>query len=354
MEKTQAEQAATAPKKRVDRFKQRGADRQKLDPVADLQEFGYVGQKREEHETSTDVQATAEQVQVPSWFQQFQLVPIDIIRPGPYQVRIVVDPEKDEQLRTQIRADLEKHDTLQFVFVVSIDQDDDHFYNPKMGGHRRLKIAQELGVKEVYIWIEEYDQEELARGTYFENNRGARQDLTIVEEGELFRRVQQRLGWTQTTIAERFYVEGGQPHVARCIQAASYPDDIQRMLFQDPDRGMRAAEKLAQLEALGSEKAREVRAPLIEAFLDKKLSTDSIQIAVDRILSRTSFEEMEQGQQELFALPVEQLRRLERATTARKSFGRYLREIGEAQPSTEERAELEMLRQQIEAILARQ
>ncbi len=351
MDETRAE----VPRKRgrVDRFKQRGADRLKLDPVAELQEFGYVGQKREAREGSTDGQAALEQSQLPSWFQQFQLVPIDSIRPGPYQVRMLVDPEKDEQLRKQIKTDLEKHGTLQFVFVVSVDQDDEQFYNPKMGGHRRLKIAQELGVNEVFIWIDSYDQEELARGTYFENNPGARQDLTIVEEGELFRRVQQRLGWTQMTIAERFSVEGGQPHVARCIQAASYPDDIRQMLFRDPERGMRAAEKLAQLEALGSERGREARAPLIEAFLEKKLSTDSIQIAVDRILGRASFEEGGQTQQEP-ALPIEQLRRLERATTARKSFGRYLREIGEARPSDEERAELEMLHQQIEVILARE
>ena len=355
MEKPQTEQAAPAPKKkeRVDRFKQRGADRPKLDPVAELQQFGYVGQKREEPEETAGARPAAEQVALPPWFQQFQLVPIDSIRPGPYQVRVVVDPQKDEQLRKQIKTDLEKHETLQFVFVVSVDQEDTHFYNPKMGGHRRLKIAQELGVSEVFIWIEEYDQEELARGTYFENNRGARQDLTIVEEGELFRRVQQTLGWTQATIAERFYVEGGQPHVARCIQAASYPDDIQHMLFQDPERGMRAAEKLAQLEALGPEQAREARAPLIEAFQAKRLSTDSIQIAVDRILGRIAQEDGEQVQQETSSLPVEQLRRLERATTARKSFARYLREIGEAQPSAEERTELEMLRQQIESILAR-
>src|SRR5215472_6213673 len=206
MEETRAE----VPKKRerIDRFKQRGADRLKLDPVADLQEFGYVGQRREARGGSADGQE--EQGPLPPWFQQFQLVPVDSIRPGPYQVRMLVDPEKDEQLRKQIQRDLERHGTLQFVFVVSLDQDDKHFYNPKMGGHRRLKIAQELGVKEVFIWIDSYDQEELARGTYFENNPGARQDLTIVEEGELFRRVQQRLGWTQTTIAERFSVEGGQ------------------------------------------------------------------------------------------------------------------------------------------------
>ena len=80
----------------------------------------------------------------------------------------------------------------------------------------------------------------------------------------------------------------------------------------------------------------------------------SIQIAVDRMLGRPSQDEGDPVQQESSPLPVEQLRRLERATTARKSFARYLREIGEAQPSTEERAELETLRQQIEAILARQ
>jgi ParB-like chromosome segregation protein Spo0J len=228
--------------------------------------------------------------------------------------------------------------------VVVEDQEDSSFYNPKMGGHRRLEIAKEAGVQNVFIWTEDYDQVELARGTYFENNPGARQELTIVEEGELFRRVQQTLGWTQTEIAERFHVVGGQPHVARCIQAASYPEDIKRMLLKDPERGMRAAHILVQLdEALGSEKAVEMRRSLIEGFEAKALPTDALQLQVDHLLGKHHLREKIPISEGVLLSPPdplseEQLLRLERATTVQKSFARYQKTVGKASPSADERA----------------
>lgn len=335
MAKSKVSQAptATARQGRPDRFKQRA----KLDPVADLEKFGYVGQRRDEAEAS-------EQEILPPWSQQFKLVPIETIRPGPYQVRMVKDPEKDEQLRAQIREDLAKYQTVQHVFVVMPDQQDSRHYNPQMGGHRRLEISKEEGVQEVFIWIKDYDQEELARGTYAENDRGTRQELTIVEEGEMFRRVQQMLGWTQTEIAERFHVVGGQPHVARCIQTASYPEDIKSMLLKDPERGMRAAHILAQLDdALGPEKAFEMRKPLIEAFEARSLPTDALQLQIDRLLGKYHLKEKiptGKGVPQLSPpdpLSEEQLLRLERATTVQKSFERYQKTVGKAPPSAADR-----------------
>lgn len=344
---------ASAPRRqRVDRFRQGGA---RLDPVADVMTFGYVGQQPldEAQSSSTTLQASPSDPRL----ARLKIISIESIRPGRYQSRMVVDPAKDEQLRKQIQADLEAHETLQHVFVVVVDPDDDTFYNLKMGGHRRLKIAKELGVQEVFIWVEDYDQEELARGTYFENNRGARQDLNIVEEGELFRRVQESLGWTQIQIAERFYIEGGQPHVSRCIQAASYPDDLKHMLFRDPDRGMRVAGILFALEVLGEEEAKKARVPLIAAFLSEnpkeRLSTDAIQIAVNRILGKTSPAETRLTQEPAPLPPVRHLRRLERVTGVGKSFERFKKEIGDEPLTDEERTKLLALQEEIQALLTR-
>lgn len=345
----------------MDRFKQRGA---KLDPIEDLMAFGPVGQRRVEADEVADQPASSEQVEhaaLPPWARQFQLVPIDQIRPGPFQVRMVKDEEKDEQLRKQIREDLSKYQTVQHVFIVVPDQEDGRFYNPQMGGHRRLEISREEGAKQVFIWVKEYNLEELARGTYAENDPGTRQELTIPEQGEQFRRVQHLLGWTQTEIAERFHVVGGQPHVARCIQAASYPEDIRKMLYKDPDRGMRAAHILAQLdEALGPEKALEARAPLIEAFLAKQLNTDALQIAVDHVKRKTlpgislPGKPITQGEVPAAPLSIEEAQQLEQATRVRKSVERYARDLGESKPSAKVREELLRTRQKIDAILARQ
>jgi len=282
---------------------------------------------------------------------KLRIIPIERIRPGRYQTRMREENDPEDELRQQIAADLETHETLEHVFIVSIDPDDSSFYNLKRGGHRRLTFASEFGAKQVWIWIDEYNQEDMARGTYFENN--GRKNLTTVEEGEFFLRVQEDKEWTQTEIAQRFKVAGGQPHVARAMKAASYPNDIKQMLFQDPDRGERAAEKLAQLEALGPEEAKKLRAPLITAFLSKdpkeKLSTDGIQIAVDYLLNGTPSDAVEKPEK----LEVQVVKRVGYARSASKTFDRYIRELGDERPSQLDRLELEQLQKHLQEILSR-
>jgi ParB/RepB/Spo0J family partition protein len=285
--------------------------------------------------------------------QELKIIPIGKIRPGFFQSRLVVDPEKDDRLRKRMQADLKDGKVLRHVFPVVVDPDDVAYFNPKMGGHRRLKIAQELGLTEVCVWIDDYDTEELARGTYTENDPATRQDLNIVEEGVFFQRALSKLGWTQTELAEKFEIEGGQSHVSRCIQAASYAPDIQQMLFREPDRGMRAAVILNQLEGLGEEKAKELRKPLIAAYLAEnprnRLSTDALQIAVDRILTPSTLKE-----EPAEALPpVIQLRRLERISGVDKSLERLKKEIGNGPPTPEERQKLRASLNALQEILAR-
>lgn len=286
--------------------------------------------------------------------QELKIVPIGKVRPGFFQSRLIVDHEKDERLRKRMQADLKNGRILRHVFPVVIDPDDTTFYNPKMGGHRRLKIAQELGMTEVCVWVDEYDTEELARGTYSENDPATRQDLNVVEEGLFFQRALSKLGWTQTELAEKFEVEGGQSHISRCIQAASYATDIQEMLFQDPERGMRAAVILNQLEVLGEEKAKDLRKPLVAAYLAEnprdRLSTDALQIAVDRLLHPSP--SLEEPPATILA-PVVQLRRLERISGIDKSVERLKKEIGNDPPTLEERQKLQASLNALQEILAR-
>jgi len=287
-----------------------------------------------------------------------KIVPIRQIRPGFFQSRLVEDQAKDDLLRKRMQADLNNHKIPRHAFAVVVDPDDSAFYNPKMGGHRRLKIAQELGVTEVCVWVDEYDAVELARGTYTENDPATRQDLNIVEEGRFFQRAQEKLDWTQTEIAERFDVDGGQPHVSRCIQAASYPPDLQHMLFKDPDRGMRAAVILFQLEALGKEEAVRAREPLIAAFLAEnpkdRLSTDALQIAVNRKLGKSPSANGRSAPEAEAPLSVQNIRRLERVSGVGKSLERFRKEIGTEPPTGEERHQLQALQEQINELLARE
>ena len=84
--------------------------------------------------------------EIPSWASdhvtdtnpsRIVTIPIGKIRPGRYQKRETVDPEKYQQLKDQI---LELG--FQFVAILCVDPDDSAYYNLMMGGHLRIKRLQ--------------------------------------------------------------------------------------------------------------------------------------------------------------------------------------------------------------------
>jgi ParB/RepB/Spo0J family partition protein len=266
-------------------------------------------------------------------------VPIERIRPGRYQKRESVDPEKYQQLKDQI-ADL----GFNFVAVLFADPDDESFYNPAMGGHLRIQAATELGIPEVLAVIREYDRVALAKGTYMENQ--GRQQLTLVEEGLIFQACQDDLGWTQEEIAKNLIVPGGRSHVALCMLTVTAAPDLREMLRKDPKRGQRAFYYFRQLDELGQEKAMELRAPHIEDFLVGKISTDEVRLIMKQILERES------GQTEE-PVSLDQARRQHKIASTLAGFQRFEKEIGTAMPSPSEREALQNLKGKIEEILAR-
>jgi ParB/RepB/Spo0J family partition protein len=311
---------------REDPFKKRKV--QVVDPAQTLQQHGIHGDRHDRMQTS-----------LPS--RRLITVPIERIRPGRFQKRESIDPEKYQQLKDQI-ADL----GLNFVVVLFPDPDDNDLYNPAMGGHLRIQAATELGLTEVQAIIRDYDKMALAKGTYMENM--ARQPLTLVEEGLVFQECQDDpdLQWTQEEIAKYLLVPGGRSHVALCMLAASAAPDLREMLRKDPKRGQRAFYYFRQLDELGQERAMELRAPHIADFLLGKISTDEVRLVMKQILDK------EHGQSEE-PVSLEYARRQHKVTSTLASLQRFEKEIGTATPNPTEREALEILKAKIEAILAR-
>jgi ParB/RepB/Spo0J family partition protein len=299
--------------------------------------------------SDTDEAGERPQPEVNVLLQRLKVVPIGRLRPGRYQKREKIDQEKYRQLVGQMKSE-----GLRYIFFVSVDQEDDSFYNPTMGGHIRLMAAKEVGIQEVLIFQEDYDQLRMAKGSVFENQ--GRQDLDIVAKGKTFQLFREDFGWTQERIAKELLIEGGRDHVARCMLAAESAPDIQAMLMQDPDRGFRVLTYLRQLDVLDEGKgnqgrAARARAPIIAAFLNREISTDGVKVAVDQVLRPSAEQPTFEGQS---TFQVEVIRRTERITATRKSWQRFLKEVGDAVPTQGERDELLALRREIDAVLARQ
>lgn len=295
-----------------------------IDPAQSLQQHGVHGDRQGSMSPSRRV----------------IMIPIERIRPGRYQKRETINPEKYQQLKNQI-----KELGLNFVAIVCVDPDDTSYYNPMMGGHLRIQAASELGITEVAAILRDYDQETLAKGTYYENN--GRQPLTLIEEGLIFKQLQEDKGWTQEEIAEKLIVPGGRSHVALCLLTVTAPPDIQEMLRHDPRRGSRCFFYLRRLdEELGEERAAQLRAPIIRDFLIGKISTDEVKILVEQALQR----EKDHSNQ---ALSLEEAKRQNKIVTTVKSFQRFEKEIGTGTPSATERETLLDLKKKIEDILER-
>jgi ParB/RepB/Spo0J family partition protein len=315
---------------RSDPFKKRegkpSAKQSPVDPANGMKTYGVHGEREAP-------------VVLPPTSRRIHTVPISAIRPGRYQKRESVDPERYQQLKDQIQEL-----GLNFVAILCVDPDDATFYNPMMGGHLRIQAAAELGITEVSAIIRDYDRMALAKGTYFENN--GRQPLSLIEEGNVFKQCQEDAGWTQEEIAKNLIVPGGRSHVALCLLTVTAAPDIQEMLRRDPKRGQRCFYYLRQLDELGEERAIELRAPIIADFLAKKISTDEVRIKVEQIL------QSERGEASS-VLTLEEVRRQHTITSTMKNFHRFEKEIGTTAPSQKERETLLTLRQKIEDLLDR-
>lgn len=319
--------------KREDTFKRRTPSSNRpapRDPGQMLQEHGVHGERSGQQETTAAPIYSA---------RRTQTIPLSKIRPGRYQKRETVDPTEYQQLKKQI-----EELGLAFTAVLMPDPDDPEFYNPAMGGHIRIQAAADAGLTEVQAILREYNQLDLARGTYMENN--GRQQLSLVEEGKVFLQCQQDFGWSQDDVAEKLIVPGGRSHVALCLLTVTCASDLQEMLRKAGKRGQRAFFYFRQLdEVFGQEKAMELRAPHIQDFLEEKVSTDEVRFIIKQII------EQEGAKPTLEALEV--AKREQKVHSTVSSFARYQKQIGTKTPSPIERENLLSLRQQIDEILSR-
>ena len=330
-------------KERVDRFRQ-AVGGAKLDPVGEVMTFGYVGQRSEE---VVETEKYQEVVQLPLWLEHLRMIPVDHIRPGRYQKRLkeAQDPLILALLEEQMRTDYERGELQLFLFVMQ-DPANPDFFNPSRGGHRRVEIAQKIGVSEILCYVSEYDPEDLSFGTYFENE--GRQNLSIIEKGLMYLAFIEDRNLSQEEVAIQYHVKGGRNYVGRCIRAAKAAADIQAMIFHDPDRSMRVLDVLSQLDFVDDGVAK--RAPIIAAFQNKQLTADGVQIAVNRVLAGEVFSLGGQGEGK--TLPLKEIARIERFHSVRTGFDRYLREVENEPPGPQEREELAQLRQRIDEVLA--
>lgn len=327
--------------------------KQRIDPLQRINEQGYLGYVEE----GTPLE-----------------VPIDDIIDSPFQTREELDPEDEEAQAKYARLvhsiktrgvkpplQVQRHPTLEGKFF------------PAAGGHRRRDAARDAGLPTVPVEIVEYSRKEMGIATALENL--ARNDLTPVEEGRLYRLLMETLHWTQEELATELGMKN-RGRIKDCVALIDYAPDILVMVRKRKgNSGVRAAGYLHRLDdpkyEISPDVAAQLRAPIIGQFQGNILSTDGVRIAVEAAIANYLTERSAAAQPSVSSpRPVAQSTVADRETPhgnlahpapertgqvhiVSQRFDRYERMIGQDPPSQSERETLIRLLEKIQAILKR-
>jgi len=312
---------------------------------------------------------------------QVQEVLIEDILDSDYQTRETVTPERYLRLVKSMKEEGPKE--YKDAIPVRVHPEIQGKWQVARGGHTRLKAAMEAGLTTYPIIVVEYDNKRSALATGRENLARA-DELSPVEEGRYYLLLKQEFGYTQETLAEELGIS--RDRIKECEAAARSASYIIAMFFRikeiggDTNRGLRAAKYLRRLAALDDRQsglAARLAAPLIDAYLYERITTDGIDLATNRIVNaddpeevvasiirdiHRSEEQAEQGVPSEDSWPqpspakgtlASEIQRSEKLNLTIRRFRQFTTMIGEYPPSQEERKVLTNMRQEIDSLLTR-
>jgi len=147
-------------------------------------------------------------------------VPVELIRPGPFQPRRRFAEAELEALGQSIR----EKGILQPLLVRPLAGEEADF--ELVAGERRWRAAQRVGLHEVPVIIRPMTDSEALEIALVENLQ--REDLSPLEEAEAYSRLIDEFGRTQASLAEA--LGKSRSHVANMVRLLSLPAPVRRRL----------------------------------------------------------------------------------------------------------------------------
>ena len=146
--------------------------------------------------------------------QEQSKIPVDEIRPNPYQPRKVFNDEALKELSSSIK----QHGVFTPILVKKSIQGYD-----LITGERRLRASKLAGLKDIPAIIVDFDDQEMMEIALLENIQ--REDLNVIEEAKAYEKLIQRLGYTQEQLAHR--VGKSREHITNLLRLLKLPEDVQ-------------------------------------------------------------------------------------------------------------------------------
>lgn len=150
----------------------------------------------------------------------FKNVPIEQVKPGPFQPRLGISSEGIEQLAESMRA----QGILQPILVRK--KSDDHY--EIVAGERRWRAAQLAGIYTIPVIIKEMSEETAFAVALIENIQ--RENLNPIEEARGLKRLADEINLTHLQVAEA--VGKSRTSVTNLLRLLTLNDDVQLLLEQ--------------------------------------------------------------------------------------------------------------------------
>lgn len=153
--------------------------------------------------------------QVETERQEQTKIPVEGIRPNPYQPRKVFDEKSLEDLASSIR----QHG----VFTPILVKRSVYGYE-LIAGERRLRASKMAGLTEIPAIIVDFDDQQMMEISLLENIQ--REDLNVIEEAKAYEQLIKKLNYTQEQTAAR--VGKSREHVTNLLRLLKLPEDVQQ------------------------------------------------------------------------------------------------------------------------------
>jgi ParB family chromosome partitioning protein len=156
----------------------------------------------------------------PAQAKAVQLIPLDILSPGPFQPRHQVDPTELAALADSIR----EQGVLQPILARADAAIPGHYQI--IAGERRWRAAQQAGLHEIPALVRVLTDSTAMAAALVENLQ--REDLNPMDEGEGYRRLIEEFALTQERVAES--VGKSRSHIANTMRLLKLPATVQAEL----------------------------------------------------------------------------------------------------------------------------
>ncbi len=151
--------------------------------------------------------------------ENIQELPLNELRPNPYQPRKVFSEESIIELKESIL----NHGILQPLLVRKTIKG----YEIVVG-ERRFRAATEAGLKTVPVVVKELNEEKMMEFALIENLQ--REDLNPIEEAIAYDKLMKHLHVTQEQLAKQ--LGKSRPHIANHLRLLQLPNEVQTLVEQ--------------------------------------------------------------------------------------------------------------------------